>query len=261
LGLIYQHFLFKEIRAAASDASSAALLQQTQPLINSIRQSACEVQTEVENMMHLRELGIERAFRERKDAMPLIREWLRAEKDEIAFVGTSLRGLFWDEVGDSEVRSIIQQKASDSQRTVKFKIILTHPAFSDLRQKLERLHRPEDFQISMEIKESVKKLLSLGIRFSEIRFVKATPTCFAIKTSSHMLINPYPIENQALASFCLIVGNVPGRNQIYDSFKTNHFVFESASCRKLPGKDEADISTVFDETLQTLGAITPPTPK
>ncbi len=258
LGLLYQHFLFKEIRLASSQASADALLRQTQPLIDSIKASAREVQTEVENMMHLRELGIQRAFRTRKDAMPLVLHWLRAEKAEIAIVGTSLRGFFWEEVGDPEVAEIFKAKAKEQNRSLKFKIILTHPAFSDLRQKLERLHRPEDFQISMEIRESVERLLEFGIKPAEIHFARATPTCFAIKTTSYMLINPYPIENQALASFCIIVGNDEGRNQIYSSFAENHFVFDSANCTRLAGGTPGDIDRVFSETLEHLGAYAPP---
>ncbi|GAB6161275.1 hypothetical protein JCM12298_04340 [Desulfothermus naphthae] len=251
LGLLYQHFLFKEIREAASEASAEALLNQAQPLIDNIRKSAQEVQTEVANMMHLRELGIERGFKKRKDALPLVCEWLRAEKQEIAFVGTSLRGLFWDELGDSEseVGQVLKERLQENPRTCRFKFLLTHPAFSHLRQDLERLHRPEDFQIKMEIRESVKRLLNMGAKPEEIHFVKATPTCFAIKTSSHMLINPYPLENQALASFCLIVGNTEGRNSIYSSFEQNHFIFDSANCEKLGGPDDEDIDRVFNQTL------------
>lgn len=255
LGLIYQHFLFKEIRAASTEASAHALLVATKPLIEGIQESARQVQTEVENMMHLRELGIERAFRERKDAMLLVKEWLRAEKNEIAIVGTSLRGLFWEEVGDPEVVAIIRSKTKDRKRTLKFKIVLTHPAFSDLRERLERQHRPETFRISMEIRESVRRLLDMGLRHSEIHFVKATPTCFAIKTSSHMLINPYPLENQALASFCIVVGNHQGRNEIYRSFAEHHFIFGSASCVSLSGTSDSEIDMVFKQALQTLCAV------
>lgn len=251
LGLLYQHFLFREIRKAASEASAEALLNQAQPLIENIRKSAQEVQNEVASMMHLRDLGIERAFKKRKDALPLVSEWLRAEKEEIAFVGTSLRGLFWKELGKSEteVGQVLKERLQENPRSCRFKFLLTHPAFSHLRQDLERLHRPEDFQIKMEIKDSVKRLLGMGAKPEEIHFVKATPTCFSIKTSSHMLINPYPLENQALASFCLIVGNTEGRNSIYSSFEENHFIFDSANCEKLEDDSEDDIESIFNQTL------------
>ena len=251
LGLLYQHFLFREIRKAASEASAEALLNQAQPLIDNIRKSAHEVQNEVASMMYLRDLGIERAFRKRRDALPLVCEWLRAEKEEIAFVGTSLRGLFWKELGktETEVGQVLRERLQENPRSCRFKFLLTHPAFSHLRQDLERLHRPEDFQIKMEIKDSVNRLLEMGAKPEEIHFVKATPTCFAIKTSSHMLINPYPLENQALASFCIIVGNTEGRNSIYSSFEENHFIFDSANCDRLEGEDEASIDKIFNQTL------------
>lgn len=251
LGLLYQHFLFREIRKAASEASVEALLNQAQPLIENIRKSAQEVQNEVASMMHLRDLGIERAFKKRKDALPLVCEWLRAEKEEIAFVGTSLRGLFWKELGkyETEIGEVLKKRLQENPRSCRFKFLLTHPAFSHLRQDLERLHRPEDFQIKMEIKDSVKRLLEMGAKPEEIHFVKATPTCFSIKTSSHMLINPYPLENQALASFCLIVGNTEGRNSIYSSFEENHFIFDSANCEKLEGMSEDNNESIFRQTL------------
>ena len=252
LGLIYQHFLFREIRAAASESSAEALLEQAQPLIENIRKSAQEVQTEVASMMHLRDLGIERAYKKRKDALPLVCEWLRAEKDEIAFVGTSLRGLFWKEVGDTEVGDVLKERLSEENRKCRFKFLLTHPAFSHLRQGLERHHRPEDFQIKTEIRKSVKDLLEMGAKPEEIHFVKATPTCFAIKTSSHMLINPYPLENQALAAFCIVVGNTDGRNSIYASFEENHFIFDSANCKRLESESESHIDEIFNESLEDI---------
>jgi len=72
----------------------------------------------------------------------------------------------------------------------------------------------------------------MGAKPEQIHFVKATLTCFAVKTTSHMLINSYPLENQALASVCLVVGNTEGRNSIYSSFEENHFVFDSVHCEK-----------------------------
>jgi len=255
LGLLYQHFLFKEIREAAMEASADALLAQARPLLDGIRVSAREVQNEVENMMHLRDLGVERAFKRRKDALPIVCEWLRGEATEIAFVGTSLRGLFWEEVGSKEVASILASRLKENKRTCRFKFLLTHPAFADLRQGLERIHRPEDFQISTEIRESARRLLEMGARPAEIRFVKATPTCFAIKTSTHMLINPYPLENQSLASFCLIVGNQEGRNRIYTSFEENHFIFESANSVPLAGDKKEDLDKIFHQTLTSLGLV------
>lgn len=129
LGLLYQHFLFKEIREAATDASAEALLEQTQPLIDKITQSAQDVQTEVLKMVNLRGLGIERAYKKRKDALPVICEWLRAEEEEIVFVGTSLRGLFWNEAGGTEVRQILQKRLGEQDRTCRFRFLFTHPAF------------------------------------------------------------------------------------------------------------------------------------
>lgn len=104
----------------------------------------------------------------------------------------------------------------------------------------------------MEIRDSVQRLLDMGARPEEISFVKATPTCFAIKTSTHMLINPYPLENQALASFCLGVGNADGRNSIYSAFEDNHFIFDSANCSKLRGTDSPDLDAIFNESLDDL---------
>ena len=138
LGLLYQHFLFREIREASTQASADALLVQTRPLLDGIRASAREVQNEVENMMHLRDLGLERAFKRRKDALPLVCEWLRAEEVEVAFVGTSLRGLFWGEVGSDEVAKILEHRLQEEGRKCRFKFLLTHPAFADLRQGLDQ---------------------------------------------------------------------------------------------------------------------------
>jgi hypothetical protein len=255
LGILYQHFLFREIRQASTEASADALLAMTAPLLDGIRASAKEVQTEVENMMNLRELGVERAFKRRKDALPLVCEWLSSEETEVAFVGTSLRGLFWPEVGSEQVAKILEDRLREVGRTCRFRFLLTHPAFADLRQELERIKRPEDFRISAEIRTSVERLLRMGAKPEEIHFVKATPTCFAIKTSAHMLLNPCPLENQSLASFCIIVGNQEGRNRVYSSFEENHFIFDSASCVRLAGAEVKDLDAIFNQSLDSLGLV------
>ena len=131
---------------------------------------------------------------------------------------------------------------------------MTHPAFAYLRQDLEKLYsrRREQFSIAKEIYNSVRQLKELGAEPENIQFVKGTPTCFGIKTSKKMLINPYPYQDQALGSFCLFIANDLNRDELYRSFERSHFIWDSPNTVAIESFTAIGVGKVFNDNLQQL---------
>lgn len=207
-------------------------------------------------LAELHKLGIIKAYKERKNAFAVLRDYLEQEKEEIFLVGTSLRGLLHPDIGDRIFQEILKRKFAESKEEnshLRIKILLTHPAFAYLRQNLEKLYsRKEDFSIAQEIYEAVLQLKKLGAQANNIQFVKGTPTCFAVKTSKMMFINPYPYQDQALGSFSLVISNEPNRDDIYRSFERNHFIWDSPNTELLNSFTVQEMENIFHKSHEKL---------
>jgi hypothetical protein len=67
-------------------------------------------------------------------------------------------------------------------------------------------------------------LKSWNVPACDVRLYKGTPTCFAIKTGTKMLLNPYPYGKVAYDSHCLIVETSDEHpSYFYGAFKASHF--------------------------------------
>ena len=103
--------------------------------------------------------------------------------------------------------------------------MLTHPILADLRANQEQ--RPPT-AIGLEIIKSLEILKSWEIKEQDVRLYLGTPTCFAIKTTRQMLIDPYPYSSTSFDSPCLILENHPEgsperQGYFFDEFKSSHF--------------------------------------
>jgi len=256
LGILYEWFLFDEIREGARTAFAGELSYYLQPAIAKIEDQHGRLLDSTYVLSELHKLGITKAFKERRDAFAILREQMGHEEVEIFLVGTSLRGLLHPHIGDKTFQGILraQFEAVRAGRTnIRIRILLTHPAFAYLRQNLEKLYsRKEEFSIAQEIYEAVLQLKELGAQPQNIQFVKGTPTCFGVKTSRVMLLNPYPYQDQALGSFCIVVGNEASRNDIYRSFERTHFIWDSPNTVSLKSFTFRGMEEVFHTELQKL---------
>lgn len=257
LGVIYEWFLFDEIRSGAREAFSGELRSCLDPIIQDMTVHTKELIDNTFILSQLHKLGIVAAYTERRLAFEGLLREIRSEEHEVSIVGTSLRGLLGEDVGDQRFRDVLREHFARTGVTKntrpRIRILMTHPAFAYLRQDLEKFQaRNEEFSIEFEIYKSVLQLRDLGARPEHIQFVKGTPTCFAVKTSRTMLLNPYPYQDMALGSFCLVVSNDTNRDEIYRSLDRSHFIWDSPNTVKLHAFSYDAMCEVFDRPLQEI---------
>lgn len=216
---LFRVFLFKEVK-----------YELTNPVLDEVRDRlGPEIKEQVDEMMTdyrdeivalkaLRQAGVNRPYRHRDIALHEFASAIDAEINEIMIVGSSLKGLIQKE-DYQEISSKLQFKLRSGNVAVKF--LLTHPVVADLRARQEA-RRSTD--IGKEIIESLKKLKEWGVPPDCVRLYKGTPTCFAIKTRSEMLLNPYPYGDVAYDSPCLIVKTShEDHGYFYNAFDRSHF--------------------------------------
>lgn len=219
IATLFRIFLFKEVQ-----------YQLTQPVVESIRevfQGEMEKQVgevlrdyriEIENFGALREAGLIRSYRRRRDALEAFAPHLASEENEIMVVGSSLKGLLIHEDYERFSR-ILRQKIEDTSVRVKF--LLTHPVFADQRAFQEGRVFTE---IGAEILCALGLLEGWGQPVELVRLYRGTPTCFALKTRRMMVLNPYPYKSVAFDSPCLLVeAGAGGGGYFYNAFDRDHF--------------------------------------
>lgn len=176
---------------------------------------------ELDLLKSVKDAGITHIFRWREQAAKVFAVYVRAETRELSVVGSSLKGLLqkpdYSELADA-IKSRIQSK-------IPVRFLLTHPRVADLRANQESRHWTD---IGKEIVESLHVLRQWGVPSESIRFYLATPTCFGIKTSSHMLINPYPYMSVSYDFPCLVFEaprsvESSTTGYIYNEFSVRHF--------------------------------------
>jgi hypothetical protein len=128
------------------------------------------------------------------------------------------------------VALLLKEKA----KTVKYRILMTHPDFSKWREKQET--RPEG-SIGKEILESTQTLTTdWGISEDGIRFYQGAPTVFMLFTPERMLLNPYPYGAEAFKTFTLEVARTENPEDIYTQYVLNHFEHPWSGRNTVPWK-------------------------
>ena len=178
-------------------------------------------------------LGVEGVCRTRPEALrrfaPHIAEEIRrAERGQPArlwFICTSMRGFIYPAEGGFDPKGLIGDAAT--LPTLELRVVLLHPQWALVRDHQERHERPI---IAGETEDSVRLLQEeCNVPEEAIRFASGGPTVFAIATSEHMLLNPYPYGEEAHRGFTLLVGEAgrpaEGRDQggIYGQYLRTHF--------------------------------------
>ncbi len=143
------------------------------------------------------------------------------ELREIVIIGSSLKGL----LQLSEYRAIADKIKFKVSAGVSVKFLLTHPIVADFRANQEN-RRPTE--IGREIIASLETLRGWGVPCEQVRLYLGTPTCFAIKTSREMIVNPYPYISVSYDSPCLSLQSSAesglGRpGYFFDEFNSRHF--------------------------------------
>lgn len=177
---------------------------------------------EIELLRAVRYAGVIGICKRRQVALNAFSRAIDEESKEIMVIGSSLKGLLQKE----EYRGIIEKLHFKTDHAgVHVKFLLTHPIVADFRAVQEN-RRPTE--IGLEIINSLKTLKEWDKHYCHVRLYLGTPTCFAIKTSNKMLINPYPYLSVSYDSPCLLLGysaesSVERPNYFFDEFNRGHF--------------------------------------
>ena len=148
-------------------------------------------------------------------------EILKAERGNPArvwIVATSVKGLLEatsEQFDGARVMERIAKCGCD------IRIMLTDPKIADLRGKQEQRAKGE---IPKDVEMNLTYLKRIGVSRESVRFYSGTPTVFAIATTDHMLLNPYPYQTQAFRCFCIVVHKTLNLDSdIYHQYLRYHF--------------------------------------
>lgn len=177
---------------------------------------------EIDLIKAVRFAGVSAIYRRREQAIKAFANAIDAEQREITVIGSSLKGLLLNE----EYRDIAEKMRFKADKgLVKIRLLLTHPIMADFRARQEGRAFAE---IGDEIIQSLSSLRDWNRAFCKVKLYLGAPTCFAIKTSQQMLINPYPYRAVSYESPCLVVesslgGGTERPGYFYDMFDSGHF--------------------------------------
>jgi hypothetical protein len=177
---------------------------------------------EIELVKAVRFAGVSAIYRRREQAIKAFARAIDAETREITIIGSSLKGLLLNE----EYKDISEKLRFKADKgLVKIRLLLTHPIMADFRARQEGRGFAE---IGDEIIQSLTDLKQWNRTSCRVKLYLGAPTCFAIKTSQQMLINPYPYRAVSYESPCLVVesslgGGTERPGYFYDMFDSGHF--------------------------------------
>lgn len=177
---------------------------------------------EIDLLKAVRYAGVTGICKRRQVALKCFSRAIDEESREIMVIGSSLKGLFQKEEYQ-EVLDKLRFKAERGMVHVKF--LLTHPIVADFRAVAENRRSTE---IGLEIINSLQALKEWNDQYCQVRLYLGTPTCFAIKTSNKMLINPYPYLSVSYDSPCLLLEYSPEASGVssgyfFEEFNSAHF--------------------------------------
>jgi len=175
-------------------------------------------QQEMNAFAEQRNLGVVGVYPDRKDAFLHFREHWDAERESIHIVASTLEG-FLKFAGDPG-HELIEDRIRNGCAV---QVLLTHPAFLKFRARNENV---KESWIRDQLSQTLDQLRSLadsGPGRLEVRCFKAAPTCFAIITTSHMLVNPYPYMRTAYSCFALVARKTSRGDDIYHVYHDYHF--------------------------------------
>ena len=159
------------------------------------------------------EMGIRSVYPSRAEALTAFYPFIQ-QAPSICVTASSFLGI--RAVAPERVSTLLQQRAAE----VDFRILLTHPAVSGLREKQEGRRSGS---IKSEIEETVETLKRWGVKGENIRFYRGAPTVFMIYTPARMLLNPYTYETEAYRTLTLEVAPTGNPDGVFTQYRDNHF--------------------------------------
>ncbi len=199
----------------------ASIINDKTRLINGIQGAVAEnrlKQRELNAFAEQRNLGVVGVYPDRKDAFLHFRDPWDNEQDRIHIVASTLEG-FRKFVGDAG-HELLETKLANR---CKVDVLLTHPDFLKFRAENENVQESwirGQLQQTLDQLKSLNRIAPGGLK---VRRFAAAPTCFAVITSDHMLLNPYPYMRTAYSCFALVVRSTTKRDDVYHVYHDYHF--------------------------------------
>lgn len=178
-------------------------------------------------------LGMVGAYLTRVEALNHFKKFMtkeieRAQQGQQAqlwFVCTDLQGFIEVQIKNGDLRDII--RAAAQQQTLDLRILMADPEFTATRSGNGADFAALRDQLYAPVNELQSKY---GVKARAIKFYAWRPTVFAIATSQHMLLNPYPHHEEAHRCMSLIVAktteSAPDEevDDIYGQYLEKHFI-------------------------------------
>jgi len=163
-------------------------------------------------------VGLVRTYGSRTESLEMNNFYsaIEGEDDHISIIGSSLLGLLQERHFDY-VAETLKKKAENG---IEIRMMLTHPLFADFRAAQEGRDPKE---IGNEIVKSLKLIKDMFEGHTDkcsVYLFHGTPTCFGIRTSKRLLLNPYPYGRQAYESPCF---EFYRGTLAYDYYSHHHF--------------------------------------
>ncbi len=200
LSYLYRRYMLEEIKIELSEPAREFKDEASRLIQEAIGDVTEGYRHEIALLRAARKAGLDAVFISRNEALEAFMPYLEEEKHDILIVGSSLRGLLQEDDQEYEHARRVLKRRKDEGVRVRF--LVTHPRVADLRARQEN----RDFtDIGTETMDSIEILVDTwGILPKDIKLYMGTPTCFGVKTSRAMLLNPYPFMKEAYASPCWI---------------------------------------------------------
>jgi hypothetical protein len=180
----------------------------------------------------------------------------RPEKTIINIVSSSARGLVgYLDREPSQVQKDWRNLITNNPKN--FRMLLTHPAFAHLRQPAEERSSGD---IELEIlKTAIYFHCVSGMKSSQLRFYRGSPTVFTIQAGNHILLNPYPYGKMAMDTLCLEFES-NNENSYVSNFASMHFnhtwAFINQPSKLVDGKPLVVGIDSFDDILAAFSECT-----
>jgi hypothetical protein len=178
-------------------------------------------------------LGVQNVYLTRADGLADFNRHIEEElhrgeqtrRGRLWIVGSSLLGLLDAAAQHFDAGAVLKRAV---ELGLDVRILMTHPQFAWMREEAEKRAKGT---IVHEIRSAIAKLRSCCVPDGVIRLYPGAPTAFAMATSSHMIINPYPYEASAHHCFSLVVrstqtlpsGRTGKMPDIYGQYLAAHF--------------------------------------
>lgn len=238
----------RELNAALREQLSENIAASISKLRDDITETAGGIKNSMlEANLILRDyknLGVLRIFSTRADAFNQFSGYIndeikRAKNDEKAllwFVCTDFKGFLNIATNEFNPEELIRSAAA-VQDKLRLRILIADPEYSVARSG----GGESEDRIRENARTLLDKLHEYGVDSRAIRQYAFKPTVFAIATSRHMLLNPYPNEDQGHRCMTIVVnktapkGASQNTRDVYSQYMEGHFgkTWDAVTTRKV----------------------------